>query len=189
MMTKHEVQKIIENNNFSNAIFEADLCSSLGDVTEFDDLYHALPDWLVEAVDNGSLELDDMWDPEYWGSSSVVQIAIREPVGNYQSPMGQQLETWQEEHEEEYAAFCSGLEAALWEHLKKQENFEVFNAVMQGEWISTIEQLDALLERYTQTELAYKLHCDQSQVSKMLNGKIGASKPIQANIDQLYAEL
>ena len=55
--------------------------------------------------------------------------------------------------------------------------------------MTTKEQLKILLKIYTQAELADKLHCDQSQVSKILNGKIRASRPIQANIDMLYAQL
>jgi hypothetical protein len=135
-MNKQEIQDIIESKSLSTAIFEAELCTDLGIVPEFDALYEGLPEWVSTAIDNSELEIDDTWDAEYWGSDSVVQICIqpRNPGRGTQElrDLAEKLGSWKDEHEKEYSDFCGGMEQAIWKYVQQQENFDLFDAVMCG---------------------------------------------------------
>jgi hypothetical protein len=129
-MNAQEIRKIIENRNLSQAAFDCDLVPDFGILPEFNRLYDTLPEWLQEGINNGDFEIEENWDPEYWGSNSVLQLAIRGRGAKYQK----RLDAWKDEDENEkvYCAFCSGLERAVWGYMKKQENFKAFDAAVKG---------------------------------------------------------
>ncbi len=134
-MEKQEIRKIIETSNLSNAIFDAELCQSWGDIPEFTELYAALPDWLTDAINVGHLEFDGNVDRDFWGSDSVVQFSIYSPARGTKElqNISEKMDDWQEECEEDYANFCDGMAEAVWAFIQKQENFKVFDSIMRGE--------------------------------------------------------
>lgn len=129
-MNAQEIRKIIENKNLSQAAFDCDLVPDFGSLPEFDGLYDTLPEWLQEGIDGGYYEIEENWDHEYWGSDSVLQLAIRDCRG---AEYRRRLDAWKDENEKIYCAFCSGLEKAIWKYMEKQENFKVFDSIMKGE--------------------------------------------------------
>jgi len=134
MLNKKIIRKIIETSNLLNAVFDAELCQSWGDIPEFTELYAALPDWLTDAIDAGQLDFDGDFDRDFWGSDSVVQFSIYAIKKGTQGlrDLSDRLDEWQEQNENEYSAFCDGMSKAVWAFIQVQENFTTFDAIVRG---------------------------------------------------------